>query len=201
MGRGIRVVWVVCLLGGGCATAPPIDNPMLAGPRTSGIENPVLVSPGVPTQEAYQEVFEKVVDIVGDYFDLDRPNPIAGTIVTKPRIAPGYEQFLETRGIQTHGDGCWQRSKPYARLHRLPLHLVSEGGFWCQVVVDRELEDLARPCQARIGNAVFQENPTVARPFDVVNQDLSTEASQTWFKVGRDYALEQLILSRIRNGR
>ncbi len=200
MGRGIRVVWVVCLLGGGCATAPPIDNPLLAGPRTSGIENPVLVSPGVPTQEAYQEVFEKAVDIVGDYFDMDRPNPVAGTIVTKPRIAPGYEQFWKPGNPDPRGRllATLQTIRQTASLTITP---GERGGFLVTVVVDRELEDLARPCQARIGSAVFQENPTVARPFDVVNQDLSTEASQTWFKVGRDYALEQLILSRIRNGR
>jgi len=173
---------------------------MFAGSQTSGIENPVLVSPGVPTQEAYQEVFEKVKDIVGDYFDLDRPNPTAGTIATRPRIAPGYEQFWKPGNPDPRGRllATFQTIRQSASV---TITSGERGGFLVTVVVDRELEDLARPSQARIGNAVFQENPTVARPFDVVNQDLSTEASQSWFKVGRDYALEQLILSRIRKGR
>ena len=52
----------------GCATAPPLDNPVLV--RNGEIENPVLVSPGQPTAASYREVFEKVVEVLDDYFDL-----------------------------------------------------------------------------------------------------------------------------------
>src|SRR5439155_14223399 len=46
MGMGIRVGWATCLLAAGCATAPPLDNPVLVRSRDEAIENPVLVSPG-----------------------------------------------------------------------------------------------------------------------------------------------------------
>src|SRR5262245_28643874 len=76
----------------GCATAPPVDNPVLVR-RAESVENPVLVSPGQPTAASYKEVFEKVIDVLDDYFILQTPNPYEGRITTKPRIAPGYEQF------------------------------------------------------------------------------------------------------------
>ena len=195
------MLWVICILGGGCATAPPLDNPVLAGTQTGMIENPVMVSPGIPTPSAYQEVFEKAVDIVGEYFELRNPNPVAAKFVSLPRIAPGYEQFWKPGNPDPRGRllATFQTIRQVATVE---ISVGEHGGFLIHVIVDRELEDLSRPSQARIGNAIFQENPTVARPFDVVNQDISSDpAGEVWFKVGRDYALEQEILSRIRKGR
>ena len=57
MGQGSRIRWAACLLAAGCATTPPLDNPVLI--RTAAVENPVLVSPGIPTPEAYREVFDQ----------------------------------------------------------------------------------------------------------------------------------------------
>ena len=187
----------VCLLGAGCATTPPLDNPLLVRPGPAGIENPVLVSPGVPTAEAYREVFEKTVDILDDYFDLLPPDPYDGRIVSRPRIAPGFEQF-------------WKPGNPDARRLLATFQTIRQtataeiragerGGYLVYVVVDRELEDLSRPTQARIGNAIFQDAPTVDRQLEVVGGE--TSADHAWFKVGRDYALEQQILERIRNCR
>ena len=67
------------------------------------------------------------------------------------------------------------------------------------VVVDKELEDLSRPTQARVGSAIFQDSPTVDRQLEVVGGE--TTADQAWFKIGRDYALEQQILERLRHCR
>lgn len=193
---------MLILLCSGCATAPPLDNPMpLAMPvlaEQAPVENPVLVSPGMPTPEAYREVFERVVDILSDYFELLPPNPYDGRIVSRPRIAPGYEQF-------------WKRGNPdprgrlLATFQTVRQRAVAEiragerGGYWVSVIVERELEDLARPTQARIGNPVFQESPTVERRLEVVSPEMSPEPG--WFAIGRDYALEQQILRRIRQCR
>jgi hypothetical protein len=200
MGRRNRVGLLICLLSAGCATAPPIENPVLAGIQTGNIENPVLVSPGVPTAAAYMEVFEKAVDILGDYFELQQPNPIEGKIASKPRVAPGYDQFWKTGNPDP-------RSRLLATLQSIrqtaiiDISVGERGGFKVSVVVDKELEDLDRPAQTRVGVPVFETGPTVARPFDIVNQDISSDLqSKSWFKIGRDYAMEQLILSRIRNG-
>jgi len=201
MGSGLRIGCVTCLLGlavAGCATAPPLDNPVSVRTPTQAIENPVLVSPGQPTAAAYQEVFEKTIDVLDDYFDLLPPNPYDGRIVSKPRIAPGYEQF-------------WKRGNPDARSRLLAtfqsirqtataeIRAGDRGGYLVYIVVEKELEDLARPTGARFGSAIFQESPTVDRQLEVVGPEATTDL--TWFKVGRDYAMEQQILRRIRNCR
>lgn len=199
MGRVIRVGGVVCLLCAGCATAPPLDNPLLTGTQATAIENPVLVAPGMPTAPVYQEVFEKCIDILSDYFDLYPPNPFSGVIVSRPRIAPGYEQFWKPGNPDPRARllATLQTIRQTATIRIMP---GEHGGFFVHVEVDRELEDLPRPSQQLIGTPVFEESATVARPFDVVNQDVTTDLTSSWFKVGRDYALEQMILDRIRRG-
>lgn len=200
MGRGIRIAWLICLLGAGCATAPPVENPVLAGMQTGNIENPVLVSPGIPTPAAYVEVFEKAVEILGEYFDLEKPNLTAGQIVSKPHIAPGYEQFWKF-GNPDPRARLLATFQTIRQMATIEIRAGERGGYLVYVVVERELEDLERPSQARVGLPVFETGPTVARPFEIVSRDISTEVStQSWFKIGRDYALEQVILSRLRSG-
>lgn len=198
MSVGMRIGCVACLFAMGCAATPPLDNPVLVRTMPGGIENPVLVSPGVPTADAYREVFEKTVDILDDYFDLMTADPYDGRIITKPRIAPGYEQFWKPGNPDTRGRllATFQTIRQTATAE---IRSGERGGYLVYVVVERELEDLARPTQARVGNAIFQDAPTVDRQLEVVGGDAS--ADHTWFKVGRDYALEQQILERIRNCR
>src|SRR5262245_36077960 len=197
MGLGIRIGWAVCLLAAGCATSPPLDNPVFVR-GSDAVENPVLVSPGMPTGAAYREVFEKTIDILADYFELLPPDPYDGRILTKPRIAPGYEQFWKPGNPDPRGRllASFQTIRQTAVAE---IRAGERGGYLVYVVVERELEDLARPTQARIGNAVFRDNPGVDRVLEVVSGE--TTADQTWFRVGRDYALEQQILRRIRDCR
>lgn len=196
MGQGARILGVACLFAAGCATTPPLDNPILVS--SAVVENPVLVSPGMPTPDAYREVFDQTVDILDDYFELLPPDPYDGRIVTKPRIAPGYEQFWKPGNPDTRGRllATFQTIRQTAVAE---IRAGERGGILVHVVVDRELEDLARPTQARVGNAVFQDSPTVDRQLEVVGGEAT--ADHTWFKVGRDYALEQQILHRIRHCR
>ena len=163
--------------------------------RRAEIENPVLVSPGQPTAASYREVFEKVVEVLDDYFALETPNPYEGKVTTKPRVAPGYEQF-------------WKAGNPDARQRLLAtfqsirqiatveIRAGDRGGYLVYVVVEKELEDVPRPGQATVGAAVFQERPTVDRQLEVVTPE--SAPNRGWFKVGRDYAFEQEILRRIR---
>ncbi|MDY3555421.1 hypothetical protein R5W24_004564 [Gemmata sp. JC717] len=194
---GAAVIMACAALGpAGCATAPPLDNPVTV--RRTEVENPVLVSPGQPTALSYREVFEKCVEVLDDYFDLNTPNPYEGRITTKPRVAPGYEQF-------------WKAGNPDPRLRLLAtfqstrqtasveIRAAERGGYLVYVVVDKELEDVPRPSRATIGNAVFQEAPTVDRQVEVVTPE--TAGNRGWIRTGRDYAFEQQILRRIRECR
>jgi hypothetical protein len=190
--RGAAIM-VAVLAQAGCLSAPPVDNPALV--RGEAIENPVLVSPGQPTAASYREVFEKVVDVLDDYFDLQTPNPYDGRIVTKPRVAPGYEQFWKS-GNPDPRQRLFATFQSVRQIATVEIKSGERGGYLVYVVVEKELEDLPRPTQATVGSAVFQELPTVERQVEVVSPE--TGANQAWFKVGRDYAFEQEILRRIR---
>ncbi len=195
--RGRAGALVACALAAssaGCLTAPPVDNPVYVR-NADGIENPMLVSPGQPTGSSYKEVFEKAQDVLGDYFDLQTPNAYDGRIVTKPRIAPGYEQFLK-RGNPDPRQRLLATFQSVRQTATVEIKSGERGGYLVYVVVEKELEDVARPERATIGNAVFQEKPTVAREVEVVGPE--TSADRAWFKIGRDYAFEQEILRRIR---
>jgi hypothetical protein len=187
---------VLALAGAGCLSAPPTDNPLLVRPGGSDcIENPVLVSPGQPTAASYREVFERVVDVLNDYFDLQTPNPYDGRVTTFPRVAPGYEQFWKP-GNPNPRQRLLATFQSVRQVATVEIRAGERGGYLVYVVVEKELEDVPRPALATIGDAVFQELPTVERRLEVVNPDLS--ADRVWFKTGRDYAFEQEILRRIR---
>ena len=178
----------------GCLTAPPLDNPVLVR-GAEAIENPVLVSPGQPTAASYREVFEKALDVLDDYFELQTPNPYDGRITTFPRIAPGYEQFWKP-GNPDKRQRLFATLQSVRQTATVEIRSGERGGYLVYVVVERELEDVPRPTRATVGNAVFQEIQTVDRQVEVVTQD--TTGDRTWFKVGRDYCFEQEILRRIR---
>jgi hypothetical protein len=180
---------------GGCLSAPPVDNPVAIRRPAEAVENPVLVSPGQPTPASYREVFEKCVDVLDDYFDLLPPNPYDGRIVTKPRIAPGYEQFWKA-GNPDPRQRLFATLQTVRQTAAVEIRTGDRGGYLVYVVVEKELEDLPRPSRSLVGNAVFQEPQTVDRTVEVINP--GTVGERGWFKVGRDYAFEQELLGRIR---
>ncbi|MBX9627899.1 MAG: hypothetical protein K2X82_29135 [Gemmataceae bacterium] len=201
MARASWLGWAVAAAAAGCVTAPPADNPAHLRRPAEEIENPVLVSPGSPTPGSYREVFEKCLDVVDDYFPILSANPVDGRIVTKPRIAPGYEQVWK-------GGNPDPRERLLATFQTIRQTAVVEvkigntGGYLVTVIVEKELEDIPRPSRQRGGSAVFQEAPTVDRQLDVVAAATVAGADNTnWFRIGRDCATEQLILRRIRECR
>jgi hypothetical protein len=193
--RAVRAALIACALApaAGCLSAPPMDNPALIRHNADGFENPILVSPGQPTAESYREVFEKCVDVLDDYFDIQYANPYDGRIVTRPRIAPGYEQFWKPGNPDTRQRllATFQSIRQTATIE---IRAGDRGGYLVYVVVEKELEDLQQPTQS--ARPIFQETPTVDRQLEVVTGD--TTGDRVWFKVGRDYAFEQEILRRIR---
>lgn len=183
----------LALASSGCLSGPPLDNPVLV--RTEPVENPVLVSPGQPTAASYREVFEKVLDVLDDYFVLQTPNPYDGRITTKPRVAPGYEQWWKP-GNPDPRQRLLATLQSVRQTATVEIRAGERGGYLVYVVVEKELEDVARPSRSTVGGATFQESPTVERQVEVVSAD--TTGDRTWIRIGRDYAFEQEILRRIR---
>jgi hypothetical protein len=191
--RWTALAGVALLLLGGCASGPLLDNPgvLVPGQGCPTVENPVYIPLGPPS---YGQVFEKAIDVISNYFEISEYNRYDGRIETFPRIAPGLEQ-------------PWKAGSPdfdqrlYATLqtvrHRavLLIHPAENGGFFIQVTVYKELEDLARPIRATAGVAVFRTEGTVERQYEVIDP---TRYETSWIPIGRDTKLEQVILQQLK---
>ena len=196
MARGVWLGWAAAVGLAGCATTPPADNPAPIRAARGDCENPILVSPGQPTAVSYREVFEKCIDVVDDYFQVVSANPYAGQIVTAPRIAPGYEQVWKG-GNPDPRERLLATFQTIRQTCVVTIRTGERGGYLVEAVVEKELEDIPRPSRQSVG-AVFQEAPTVDRRFEVVGPVPVSASGTSWFPIGRDYALEQQLLQRIR---
>jgi hypothetical protein len=190
MGRTVLAAAVAIVLGG-CATGPLQENPLLLRTDKPPIqENPVYIPQG-PMD--YARVFEKVIDVLDDYWDIAYHNRYDGRIETHPRVAPGFEQFWKPGSPDFH-------ERMLASLqsirHRaiVTIRTADDGGYFIDVKVIKELEDLPNPFRATAGAAVFSMPPTVERQFEVVDANL---VDSNWIPIGRDCALEQVLLQRI----
>jgi hypothetical protein len=194
-GGGMRrmgwMAWMMALISG-CASGPLLDNPLLISTDPSiTVENPVFV-PGGPT--AYGAVFERVLDVVSNYFEIAHQSRYDGSIESFPRIAPGYEQFWKPGSpdaeqrllatFQTIRHRCLVKIEP-----------ANDGGFFINVKVFKELEDLPRPVRSTAGAASFRSDNTVERQFEVIDP---TVFESQWIPLGEDTKLEQVLLQMIK---
>jgi hypothetical protein len=191
MRRLYAAAWAAALtaLAGGCASGPLLDNPAFV--PGAPVDNPVYVPLG---QWSYGTVFEKVLDTVSEYFEVSYANRYSGEIYTFPTIAPGYEQW-------------WKPGSPdpYQRLlatlqtirYRAAVLIqpANDGGFFVQVTIFREEEDLSRPMRSTAGAAAFRSDNTVERQFEVIDPSV---LDVNWIPLGRETALEQVILQRLK---
>lgn len=169
-----------------------MDNPALVRPQAEGcLENPIYVPLGPP---AYGMVFEKVYDTIDDYFQIASASRYDGRIETFPRIAPGlgepwkpgspdfYQRLYAT--LQTTRERCSVLIQP-----------ADDGGFFVQVTIFKELEDLPRPTRMTAGDAAFRNDTTIQRQYEVIDP---TVFESNWIPIGRDIELEQRILRQLK---
>jgi hypothetical protein len=190
MGRTLLTAAVAVLLGG-CATGPLVENPLLF--RTDKVvptENPVYLPQG---PMAYARVFEKVFDVLADYWEIAYANRYDGRIETFPKIAPGIEQPWRP------GSPDWnQRLLAFFQTirHRCIVRITTadDGGYFIDVKVLKELEDLPTPTRALAGAAIYRMETTVQRQYEVIEPVVF---ESNWIPIGRDTKLEQVILDRL----
>lgn len=186
----------LCLAGlavglGGCASGPLQENPVLVRiDRGQAHENPIYIPQG---PLAYARVFEKIEDVLSDYFVIAYSSRFDGRIETHPVIAPGIEQPWKPGSPD-----CYQRLLAFFQTirHRAIVLVTTadDGGYFVDVKVLKELEDLPAPSRSTVGEATYRMVPTVERQFEVVSGDVFDPA---WIPVGRDHKLEQCILDRL----
>ena len=165
-------------------------------PLTVWHENPTLL----PAAD-YQCVWETVVDVVDDYFAVDREEPVrlVGDTLTEGRLdsyplvgATIFEPWL-------HDSADWQQrmeSTLQSIRRRAVVRVIpAEKGFWVEVAVFKELEDVVHPEHSTAGAATFRYDNTLTR---VVNPVSEQEINEGWIPQGRDAVLEQRILGQMR---
>jgi hypothetical protein len=185
----------VTMLAGGCAAVGPLtENPILLRPVATGpVENPVYVPLGT-SGEAYRKVIEKVTDVIDDYWDIAEVNPYAGVIRTHPRVAPGLEQCFKP-GSPDFDQRLLATLQSIRSYCVVKIDVARDGGYWVDVKVHKELEDVSRPFRATAGAAAFRSDLTVDRQYDVIEPVAVTSG---WIPIGEDEKLEQEILARIK---
>jgi len=158
--------------------------------------------------------WDQIVDIVDDYFKIDReqrvtPDLLAeGRIETFPQVSPTiFEPFR--RDSATTGDR-WENTLQTIRRTAMVRVMNDANGFLVEVQVLKELENLERPAHATAGAATFRHDtspdrnteaePTLGRDSNNDPRPVSNpRRTLGWISQGRDSALEQLILSRIQD--
>jgi hypothetical protein len=198
MPKKIIYLAIFALSCSGCMLLPPQDNP--SNIRTGDFENPCLVSSEEPNSNNYARLYETVIDVLDDDFDLKPTSRYSGQIETMPRVAPGFEQLwkggspdLRERFISTS----------QSLRHRASVQISpgERGGYRVFVEVFKELEDVPVPMGVQsssttAGIAVFHEMPTVDRKTELASVEMG---NQRWIPSGRDFAFEQKIIRKVRD--
>ncbi len=142
-------------------------------------------------------VWDQLVDAIDDYFRIEREERVRvvgdviteGTLTTIPAIGATY---LEPwRGDSTHGFERLQSSLQTIRRFATARVMPAGQGFYIEVIVAKELEDLFQPENAPVGGTFLRHDGTVIRS---EARPRSGAVSLGWIPQGRDVALEQRIL-------
>lgn len=197
--RSAALVAVMVLAWTEVAPAAPLETPvvqmpvLLSGEGNLVVEaNPVFIPLG---PECYGKVFECVLQVLGDYgFDIWESNRYDGRIETTPRIAPGLGMFFKP-GSPVLFERLLASCQTYRHRISVVIQPADQGGFFLEVIVRKELQDLPRPIRSTVGGAIFRHDNNVERQFEVI--DLNVFDAH-WIYKGRDHAMEQEIIRRMK---
>jgi hypothetical protein len=196
MGK-MRNLWMAAALalGAGCQSGPALlEAPALvpAGSQIVHDQNPVFIPLGI---DSYGQVFENCLSVLLDYgFEIQESNRYDGRIECLPRVAPGLGLFLKP-GSPDVRDRLLATAQSYRHRVSVAIQPADNGGYFIQVTARKELEDLPRPVRATVGAAVFRNEPTVERQFEVIDPVFFESG---WIYRGRDVPLEQEIIRRLK---
>jgi|SRR5262245_34874189 len=202
----LRGLCLLALLPAGCMTGPRLDNPMRLGAGGDcGCANPILIEPAVADPQiagdAYRELFDRLLDVVDDYFPLAYANRYEGRILGKPTLAPGFEQPWKP-GSPDNYERLLATLQAYRYRCEVQIREAVPTGYFVEVIVRKELKDYPTPSGQFSGVAIFGDAWTVDRDnFLIVGPDVTsllTDASDRWIPKGRETAIEQAILSKLR---
>jgi hypothetical protein len=179
----------------GAIVAPQGGPPGVPG-VVAGPPNPILVPVGDENV-----AWDQISDVVDDYFKIAREQRVrrTGDIWTEGRIETvpldGATVLEPHRKDSVGSFNRWESTFQSIRRRATIRVIPDPNGYLVEVIVLKELEDLAKPEKATAGPAAFNSELTMSshRLEDYVR----THTSQRWIQLGRDPALEQRILADI----
>ena len=139
-----------------------------------------------------EQVWEKTVDVVHDYFSIERENHFDNVIETKYKVGASLLEPWQhdTVGFENRLESTLQSIRRKAFVHITPTgdgHLIS-------VQVFREREDIPDPNQISPGGATFRQYIPLQRQLEIDSTDI---ARDRWIPLGRDPSLEQEMLQSL----
>ena len=195
------LVLLLTLLAAGCVqtrqTANPVDPLGITLPGVEYYDNPVQIPPGEP-----ELVWETVIDVLDDYFEIDEHNSeplrqvdnfvLEGHVETMGRIgATVLEPWRhDSANLHERIESTVQSIRRKAVVRVIP----DETGYKVDVAVYKYLEDVIKPEHSSAGAATFRYDDSLNR---VVNPVLEAPIDAGWILLGRDMALEQRIIAQI----
>lgn len=152
--------------------------------------NPVFIGERHP-----EAAWEKTVDAIHDFkFPILRESKLDGVIETDYVVGSGvFEPWnRDSVGWDNRLESTFQSIRRKALITVRPAR---NGGHLVSIEVYKELEDLRAPAANTAGGATFQVNQPLQRDLNLV---VGQAAPSGWVALGRDYALEQAMLKRVR---
>jgi hypothetical protein len=178
----------------GCAPQQILPQPIKPQPVML-YDNPILA----PCADS-QYVFETVEDVIGDYFRIDHEEPVRqlgtslteGRIETYPKVGATIFEPWDNDSVGTYDRlECTVQS---IRRRALVRVMPTSGGYWIEVTVLKELENLKQPEQSPASASTFRTDGSLTR---VVNPESTKDLNRGWIDQGRDAGLEQRILGQL----
>lgn len=197
---------IVAILGGlalsGCnAWQPATYNPPVFGFAPEYV--PPQSNPLVIQNMDRDFVWDQVVDVVDDYFRVEHEERVrlVGDLLTEGRLDT-YPRGASTIFEPWNQDSVTPYERWLATLQsmrrRATVYVIPvEGGFNVEVQVYKELEDVPRPESGAISLANSQTLRNDDALIRLTNPVGGQEPTRGWIGLGRDTALEQVILAGI----
>lgn len=183
---------------GGCASVPPLDNPLLVRSRVADVAGPTDTPTGRPGCASFDDVYERLLDAIDDEFEIIPGSRYSREIRTYPRIAPGFEQPWKPGSPDA--TERWTATFQSVRHFAIARIAEADGGYRVTVEVYKEVETVGVPMFPLGGPAAFRAAPVADRTFDTPISPAAT-AERNWTPAGpfphRDFAFEQKILKKV----
>ncbi|MEX0642321.1 MAG: hypothetical protein WD468_06450 [Pirellulales bacterium] len=145
--------------------------------------------------------WDQIADVVSDYFTIAREQRArrAGEVWTEGRIDTAPQDgatWLEPHRMDSVGSfNRWESTFQSIRRRATVRVVPDANGYLVEVIVEKELEDLAKPEKATAGAASFRFDGSL--PSSRLEDVSRTRTSTRWLSLGRDPALEQRMLAEI----